>query len=404
MPDLTDVVVHGQGNDPGDDSGRDPADTSGEVMLDVQMVGGCAPAAKLVVYFTQFTEQGWVDVINTVITDSTNRPSVVSISYGNPEDDPRSAWTLMAIRKVDEAFSAAAARGITICCASGDDGSRDQGGGARAHADFPASSPHALGCGGTRVFATGGVITQETVWNDGPGSATGGGVSRIFPVPWWQRFAGVPPSANPDHRRGRGVPDVSGIADPETGVIIITLDGAHLAVIGGTSATAPLWSALIARLNQALGRRLGFLNPVLYGALCTGVLRDITVGNNGAYAARPGWDACTGLGSPDGINLLLALRSLSAHGPTLEPPRSPVLVPFEAAYRAFVASLLEANRLPGGLGEGAYPSAAYGAYVRGIREAWRDLEPEQLGAGELLAIGESFVLAAAQAAALRGQS
>jgi kumamolisin len=310
VPDISDVVVHGQGNDPGSDDGSDPWDTSGEVMLDVQMVGGCAPKAKIIMYFTQFTEQGWVDAINAIITDTANRPTVISVSYGNPEDDPRSAWTAAAIQKVNEAFRAAAARGITICCAAGDDGSRDQAGDGFAHADFPASSPYVLGCGGTRVIAPNGVIVQEVVWNDGPGSATGGGVSKLFPLPSYQRFAGVPPSVNPDHRTGRGVPDVSGVADPETGVVIMTLDGQHLAVIGGTSATAPMWSALIARLNQAVQRPLGFANPTIYRLLHYGVLRDITQGTNGAYHAGPGWDACTGVGSPDGVNLLAAISWL----------------------------------------------------------------------------------------------
>ena len=308
MPEIVDVVVHGQGNDPGDDSGRDPADTSGEVMLDIQMVGGCAPKAKLVLYFTQFTEQGWVDAINAIITDEVNNPSVISISYGNPEDDPRSAWTAMAIRKVNEAFRAAAARGITICCASGDDGSRDQGLGPRAHADFPASSPYVLGCGGTRVYASGGVVLHEVVWNNGPGSASGGGVSAFFPVPRWQQNAGVPPSANPGHQTGRGVPDVGGIADPQTGVVIITLDGQSLAVVGGTSATAPMWAALVSRLNQALQTRLGFIDPALYGPMAPYVTRDIILGNNGAYAAGIGWDACTGARIPSRNSPALRLR------------------------------------------------------------------------------------------------
>src|SRR5262249_22277001 len=148
---------------------------------------------------------------------------------------------------------------------------------------FPASCPFVLGCGGTRVRAADNQIVSETVWNDGPGSATGGGISRFFPLPSWQANANVPPSANPDHRIGRGVPDVSGLADPATGVAVITVDGLYLAVTGGTSVTAPLWSALIARLNQALGVRCGYLNPLLYLRLSSGILRDIIIGNNGAY-------------------------------------------------------------------------------------------------------------------------
>jgi kumamolisin len=313
-PEITDVVVLGPGNDPGDDGqeGASRGDSSGEIMLDIQVVGGLAPGAKIVMYFTEFTEQGWTDAINAIVTDSSNSPTVVSCSYGNPEDATGTAWTRMAIKRVDAAFAAAAARGITICCASGDDGSRDQAPDARAHADFPASSPHVLAVGGTRLEADGTGITSETVWNDGPGSATGGGVSKLFPLPAWQAGAGVPVSANPPHRRGRGVPDVSADADPQTGVVIITLDGRHLTVIGGTSAAAPQWAALLARINQSLGATVGFLNPLLYTRLNPAtVLRDITAGNNGAYPAGPGWDANTGWGSPGGSTLLHAINTLT---------------------------------------------------------------------------------------------
>jgi kumamolisin len=405
MPELVDVVVHGQGNDPGDDSGADPLDTSAEVMLDIQMAGGCAPKAKLVAYFSQFTEQGWVDLINTVITDTGNKPSVISCSYGNPEDDPRSAWTLAAIKKVNEAFNAAALRGITICCASGDDGSRDQAGDGRAHADFPASSPYVLGCGGTQLVVTPTGSPWETVWNNGPGSATGGGVSKFFPLPSWQRHVGVPPSVNPGHHVGRGIPDVSGVADPETGVVIITLDGKHLAVIGGTSATAPMWSALIARLNQALGKPLGFFNPTLYGALYYGVLRDVIYGNNGAYAARPGWDACTGLGSPDGMNLLAALAALQASMPQSAgaPAPSHVLEPFRNAYDAFTSALQEAWRASASDGDGtgsfaSHASGAYATYVGAAKKGWKDIDTEAVDIASLYAIGQSLESAAGLAA------
>jgi kumamolisin len=89
--------------------------------------------------------------------------------------------------------------------------------------------------------------------------------------------------------------------------VVMHIDGKQLEQIGGTSAAAPLWAALVARLNQGLNANCGFLNPVLYTKCANGVLRDITVGNNGAYSAGPGWDACTGLGSPDGQRLLHAL-------------------------------------------------------------------------------------------------
>jgi kumamolisin len=173
--------------------------------------------------------------------------------------------------------------------------------------DFPASSPFALGCGGTKLVGSGTSITSETVWNENPtDSATGGGVSDFFDPPAYQNKAKVPPSKNPGERKGRGVPDVAGDADPATGYAV-RVDGQAL-VIGGTSAVAPLWAGLVALLNQKLGHRVGFLNPLLYGsAVGTGSFRDITSGNNGAYPAKAGWDACTGWGTPVGTKLLHVL-------------------------------------------------------------------------------------------------
>jgi kumamolisin len=311
-PSITDVVVQGPGNAPGPDTNAssEQGDSTGEVMLDMCVVGSVAPGAKIFMYFTEFNSQGWVDALHDAITDN-NQISVISISYGNPESDPRSAWTQMGVKIVDQAMQAAKAKGITICCASGDDGSSD-GATQGAEVDFPASSPSVLGVGGTKLVASNGgspQITAESVWNElfQSEGAGGGGISELFTKPPYQSGVTVPPSINPPHRIGRGVPDVCAVADPETGVVIMNVDGQNLEPIGGTSAAAPLWAALIARLNQGLGARCGFLNEVLYTKFATGVLHDITVGDNGDYSAGPGWDACTGLGSPDGRRLLQAL-------------------------------------------------------------------------------------------------
>jgi len=318
LPKIVDVVVQGQGNNPGDGSaGQSPGDSTPEVMLDMQVAGSVAPGATLVMYFTDFTRQGWVDAINRAVADTTNNPSVISISYGNPEDDPRGAFTADMVRVINDALQKAALKGITVCVAAGDTGSGDGETDGTAHVDFPASSPWVLGCGGTSLKSSGGRITGETVWNDGQIQegvleATGGGVSTVFPLPDYQSGAGVPASSSAGG--GRGVPDVSGLADPATGVQIVDVQGNLDAryPTGGTSLTAPLWAALIARLNQALGTRVGFLNTLLYTRFSSGVLRDITEGNNGAYRAGPGWDACTGLGSPGGQALLDALAGRTA--------------------------------------------------------------------------------------------
>jgi len=314
-PSVTAVSVDGVTNQPA--PGTDSPDT--EVMLDIEVSGAVAPGANIVVYFSDFTEQGWVDAVTTAVHDTVHKPSVLSISWGFAEG--QQIWSAAAIQAVNEAFQAAAAMGVTVCCAAGDDGSRDQVDDGLAHCDFPASSAFVLACGGTTLNSSGANITSETVWNDGPsGGATGGGISDSIDLPTWQANANVPPSVNPGGRIGRGVPDVAGNADPETGYQILA-DGQQ-GVVGGTSAVAPLWAGLIARLNQKLGTPVGFLNPLLYAQLVTAkALNDITVGNNditgkiGGYSASPGWDACSGYGSPIGTAIGAALGGASAATP-----------------------------------------------------------------------------------------
>jgi len=177
--------------------------------------------------------------------------------------------------------------------------------GDHAHVDYPASSPYVLACGGTRLRVDDGQLT-EVVWNN-DGNATGGGVSQYYPVPSWQRKARIPHSVNPGRHRGRGVPDVAGNANPDTGYRV-RYDG-NMHSLGGTSAVAPLWAGLIARMNQHLGTRLGFINPLLYESIAPTGLRTVVKGTNGGYRARLGWDACTGHGTPDGELLLEALAA-----------------------------------------------------------------------------------------------
>ena len=319
-PAIKDVVVQGPGNDPGPDSqsSSQNGDATGEVMLDMCVVGSVAPRANIFMYFTEFTSQGWLDGLNQAITD-TNKIDVISISYGNPEDDPDGAWTAMGVQQVNQIFEAASAKGITICCASGDDGSSDQVN-TGAHVDFPASSPFVLGVGGTKLVASSAspqAIASEVVWNESMQSegATGGGVSAVFTKPSYQSTVNVPPSANAPHRIGRGVPDVAAVADPVTGVVVIRVDGKQLEPIGGTSAAAPMWAALIARLNQGLAANCGFLNTLIYSSqFPKNAFHDITSGNNGAYKAATGWDACTGFGTPDGEAMLQGLSGGAGTG------------------------------------------------------------------------------------------
>lgn len=300
-PELVAVPVAGGSNQPtGVQDGPD-----GEVMLDIELVGAMAPGVRLAVYFAPNTDQGFLAAINAALHDETNRPSVISISWGGPEAN----WPQATMIAFDQAFQDAALLGVGVCVAAGDNGSSDGLTDGEAHVDFPASSPHVLACGGTRLTSQAGVIEAEVTWNDGSqGGATGGGVSAVFALPNWQAGAHVPPSADPGHKVGRGIPDVAGDADPETGYQVL-VDG-EPAVFGGTSAVAPLWAALLIRCAQALGQSPGYLNPLLYQTLdAEGVTRDVTQGNNGAYQAGPGWDPCTGWGSPQGTKFLAGLKA-----------------------------------------------------------------------------------------------
>jgi kumamolisin len=244
---------------------------------------------------------------------------VISISWGAAEIN----WTHQAMTALDAACQSAAALGVTITVASGDNGSSDGVNDHKDHVDFPASSPHVLACGGTRLVGSGSTISQETVWNDTGGGATGGGISSFFPRPNWQASANT--------KKWRGVPDVAGDADPETGYII-RVDGKTM-VIGGTSAVAPLWAGLIAVANQQNGKPAGFIQPAIYAAKNKSAFRDIVQGNNGSFHAGPGWDACTGLGSPIAPRVITAIKP-GASGTALKMAASRVKVATRRSKRS----------------------------------------------------------------------
>lgn len=319
-PDVEVIALDKVSTDPA----ADP-DSTGEVMLDVDVAGCLAGGAKIAVYFSTFDEKGLVDSLSSVIGDSKNNPSVLSISWGWDENQPFNGnsvlWSPAAIDHVNHSFLACAHLGITVCVSTGDDGAEAQVRDGRAHVNFPATSPYVLAVGGTtlhvRQAAGGQTAINEVVWNDGPGSGTGGGVSDITPVPEWQTGK-VPPSINSPHFAGRAIPNVAAVADPNTGYLVMS--GGKLGIVGGTSASAPLWASLVVRLNALLKAKAGNFNTLLYSQFGpAGVLRDIISGNNdtdgllsGNFQAGPGWDACTGWGVPDGGKLLDALRGPTA--------------------------------------------------------------------------------------------
>jgi kumamolisin len=293
VPTVSAVGVDGASNQPG----SDPQGADGEVLLDIEVAGALAPGAALNVYFAPNTDAGFLDAVSEAV-HATPSPAAISISWGQSED----AWTEQARTAMDSAFADAVQLGIVVTAAAGDRGSADGATDGADHCDFPASSANVIGCGGTS-------LTQdiESVWNDGAGNgATGGGVSTAFARPARQAEVGVPGST------GRGVPDVAGNADPQTGYQVL-VDGTAT-VIGGTSAVAPLWAALVARLAQATGGPLTGFADAIYSGVTAGSpaagFRDVTDGTNGGFTAGPGWDACTGLGSPDGTALLARLPAL----------------------------------------------------------------------------------------------
>jgi kumamolisin len=299
-PKVSAISVSGGHNAPT----GDPNSADAEVMLDIEVAGAVAHGSRIAVYFAPNTDAGFLNALTTAVHDNLRNPCVVSISWGAAENE----WTAQAISSFDSACSDAALLGVTVCVAAGDHGATDSSDASitRANADFPASSPNVLACGGTRLETAKGALTSETVWNNQDGWATGGGVSESFPVPGFQSGVSIPNSINPGGKKGRGVPDVAGNADSDTGYKV-RVDGVNT-VIGGTSAVAPLWAGLIAVLTQGTGKSLGFLTPRLYQLPAgSAALRDIVAGDNNGYQAGPGWDACTGLGVPNGTALLSAL-------------------------------------------------------------------------------------------------
>lgn len=299
---------------------KEQLDNSVEVMMDIQIIAGLCAGADITVYFSTFDQQGWVDLLDKVIAA---RPVTLSVSWGLPEDDP--SWSANARTAIDNRLNAARLLGITVCIAAGDDGSGDEETDGRGHVDFPGSSANALCVGGTMLTSSSSKVNEVTWWvspgtRAGGGGATGGGVSVIFQRPGWQ---GVKvKSINPKPIDGRVVPDVAALAGPPFYDLIFTEKDAPN---GGTSAAAPLWAALIARVNAQLpvGKQQRFLTPLLYGNGSNGkpvgqaVTRDITSGNNAShpqpgkgYQAIAGFDAVSGWGVPDGGKLLSALAAI----------------------------------------------------------------------------------------------
>ncbi|HEX3760086.1 MAG TPA: S53 family serine peptidase [Kofleriaceae bacterium] len=303
MPNVTAVSV-----DHGDNQPTNANSADAEVMMDIEVAGAVAPHAAIAVYFGPNSDQGFLDAISAAVHDTQRKPGAISISWGAPE----AATDQQGIQAFHEVFAAAASLGITVCTASGDHGCADRAAGdwdGKVHVDHPACDEFALGCGGTQIEA--GV---DVVWNDGTsfdaadgggGWASGGGISQVFAVPSYQQGVQLPTPLQ-GGKAGRGVPDIAMSATN----YYMRVDGLEGAA-GGTSAVAPLMAGLVARLNQARKKNVGFINPLLYQN--PDMLTDVTKGSNAiakgppGYDAATGWDPCTGLGTPDGTAMLKKL-------------------------------------------------------------------------------------------------
>ena len=283
-PTIIPISIGGATNNPSDTSGANY-----EVVLDIQIAGAIANESTILVYFAPNTDSGFYNAIYAAINDTVYRPSVISISWGAPER----YWSSSTLISYNNLFATAIPKNINIFAASGDNGS--SGGAPGINADFPSSSPNVISCGGTSLNATASAIQSETVWNRN-GGVTGGGYSRVFNKPSYQRaITGTK----------RGVPDVTGNADPYTGYTIY-IDGAYT-TIGGTSAVSPLYAGLAARLNQSKNTNLRFLNSQYFYPKRSTFCVDILSGTNGAYKASTGWDPCSGNGRINGKNIIANL-------------------------------------------------------------------------------------------------
>ncbi|RKH11245.1 peptidase S53 [Corallococcus praedator] len=319
--------------------------SNAEVTMDVELVSSVCPKARVVVYNAGSKDYSLGDyhrAFAMAISDRTNRPSVLTSSWSFYEGSLIQPDEEAAFERL---FKEAALLGITVCAASGDLGSQvPVKGGSPTDAitvaapSYPAASALVLGCGGTTLEADGDRILHEQVWNrlgeamsmgalgfTVSAGASSGGVSTMNALPPYQNGMNVPVQVNTTWKGGvfqltsrtpgRGVPDVAANADLHTGYQIVFKG--QRGVAAGTSAAAPMWAALLTLINEGLGERVGFLNPRLYTLVRQGapVVHRITRGGNGAYFASADavWNACTGLGTPDGEALLAGLRGLKGH-------------------------------------------------------------------------------------------
>jgi sugar lactone lactonase YvrE len=264
-----------------------------EASLDAEWASSLAPGATLRMYGTNETDPAYSDeILQQIFADLPANPTLhqLCICIGkNEQEVDRDSLIIQS-----QYMATLASAGVSILVASGDDGAKPD---KIAQVTIPTSDPDVTGVGGTTLVLDGtGAVSSETAW-----SGSGGGDSIQFGRPAWQVGTGVPPGAM------RLVPDVAAASDPQTGALVVINGNSE--VIGGTSWATPVWSAFTALLNQGRPAPLGLLNPKLYPLIGTSSFRDITSGDNGLFNAGPGYDLCTGIGSPNVLALSQAILS-----------------------------------------------------------------------------------------------
>lgn len=296
------VEVNGATNSPGN-----PILGDTENALDGLQMQTMAPKAHIDMIIGPNNDKGLIDVFERGIFPKAGeaQKSVISASWGLAEQKQ----TPQAVKTLSITFRQAAIRGVQVFAGSGDSGARSHS--TTYQPEYPASDPNVVGVGGLKMILDAeGKLSHASGWNEGELSSSGGGVSKIFRLPRWQRESGVPMNLDTG-KAGRGVPDISTNASKSTGFPVRV--GGSEVVIGGTSAGAPLYAGMMLNINAELAL-LGIkpvtpLNPWMYARAQSGIFNDVSSGSNFGYEAKTGWDAVTGMGWVDGLKMLEAMKS-----------------------------------------------------------------------------------------------
>ncbi|GCE05902.1 S53 family peptidase [Dictyobacter aurantiacus] len=312
-------VFHPLGTAKFDQNNSDMVGWEQETNLDVQWAHALAPGAGIVLLTSPVSETQGVQGLPEFLKLEEyaldhHLGNIFSQSWGATEETLFTPEGKKVMQDFDDFYRKATMQHVTFLASAGDSGSANPDVNGNNYpfptVGFPADSPWVTAIGGTSLYAdTSGNYQRETVWNEGAGSATGGGYSKIYREPFFQRQHLSPLLSGQSHGY-RGIPDVSFNGDPTTSVPVYLsfMPDPGYYMFGGTSAGAPQWAGLIADANQMAGHSLGYLNDTLYKigsnpTLASQAFNDITVGDNkqdkiGGYSAGPGWDAVTGWGTP----------------------------------------------------------------------------------------------------------